>query len=96
MAMAVQHVHLKGEDPQKTAQFYIDNLHQWPVPPQAGDRSNSALGRQERWTPPTEEETRDALGTRVTKRRSPRTASQVFGAPASHSHREGAGSGARG
>ena len=26
MAMAVQHVHLKGEDPQKTAQFYIDNL----------------------------------------------------------------------
>jgi catechol-2,3-dioxygenase len=26
MAMAVQHVHLKGEDPKKTAQFYIDNL----------------------------------------------------------------------
>jgi lactoylglutathione lyase len=26
MAMAVQHVHLKGEDPMKTAQFYIDNL----------------------------------------------------------------------
>jgi catechol 2,3-dioxygenase-like lactoylglutathione lyase family enzyme len=26
MAMAVQHVHLKGDDPQKTAQFYINNF----------------------------------------------------------------------
>ncbi|HZT86651.1 MAG TPA: VOC family protein [Stellaceae bacterium] len=26
MAMSVQHVHLKGDDPKKTAQFYIDNL----------------------------------------------------------------------
>ena len=26
MVMAVQHVHLKGEDPKKTAQFYIDNF----------------------------------------------------------------------
>ena len=26
MAIAVQHVHLKGDDPKKTAEFYIDNL----------------------------------------------------------------------
>ena len=26
MAMSVQHVHLKGDDPKKTADFYINNL----------------------------------------------------------------------